>query len=132
MGVIDTDRVGEIGDSLFAAIENGDLVTVARLFGPDVAVRKTGDRRDNDHARSVRVLQWFVDSTSNRRYEVLDRQFFPGGFVQQHVLHATARSGEVLAIRVCIVIKIGADGLITRVDEYFDPAEIAPLLTQPA
>lgn len=35
-------------------------------------------------------------------------------------------------MRVCIVIKVGPDGLITRVDEYFDPAEIAPLLNQPA
>ena len=31
-------------------------------------------------------------------------------------------------MRVCIVIKVGADGLITRIDEYFDPAEMAPLL----
>lgn len=95
-------------------------------------MRKTGDRRDNDHARSVRILDWFITSTVDRRYQVLDRQLFPGGFVQQHLLHATAPTGEALAIRVCIVIKIGADGRITRVDEYFDPAEIAPLLDQPA
>jgi hypothetical protein len=31
-------------------------------------------------------------------------------------------------MRVCIVIKVGADGLITRIDEYFDPADMAPLL----
>ena len=31
-------------------------------------------------------------------------------------------------MRVCIVIKVGTDGLISRIDEYFDPAEIAPLL----
>jgi hypothetical protein len=31
-------------------------------------------------------------------------------------------------MRVCIVIKLGADGLITRIDEYFDPAAMAPLL----
>ena len=31
-------------------------------------------------------------------------------------------------MRVCIVIKVGSDGLITRIDEDFDPAEIAPLL----
>ena len=31
-------------------------------------------------------------------------------------------------MRVCIVIKLGANGLINRIDEYFDPAETAPLL----
>ncbi|UXA19430.1 nuclear transport factor 2 family protein [Mycobacterium sp. SMC-4] len=129
MSVIDTDRVAVIADALFAAIERGDRAQVAALFGPDVAVRKTGDDRDNGHGRSVRIIGWFIDATLDRRYEVLDRQFFPGGFVQQHVLHFTALSGEEIAMRVCIVIKIGDDGLITRIDEYFDPADMAPLLS---
>jgi hypothetical protein len=32
-------------------------------------------------------------------------------------------------LRVCIVIKVGVDGLITRIDEHRDPADMAPLLT---
>jgi hypothetical protein len=67
--------------------------------------------------------------TSSRRYEILDRQFFDGGFVQQHVLHADGTNGESIQLRVCIVIKVGADGSITRIDEYFDPADMAPLLS---
>jgi hypothetical protein len=31
-------------------------------------------------------------------------------------------------MRVCLVIKLGANGLINRIDEYFEPAELAPLL----
>jgi hypothetical protein len=31
-------------------------------------------------------------------------------------------------MRVCIVIRVDATGLITRIDEYFDPADMAPLL----
>jgi hypothetical protein len=31
-------------------------------------------------------------------------------------------------MRVCIVIKVGVNGLISRIDEYFDPTAIAPLL----
>jgi hypothetical protein len=50
------------------------------------------------------------------------------GFVQQHILHANGRNGGSISMRVCIVIKVGANGLIDRIDEYFDPAEIAPLL----
>ena len=67
-------------------------------------------------------------ATTDRRYEILDRQVFDGGFVQQHILHANGRNGGSIAMRVCIVIKVGANGLITRIDEYFDPAEMAPLL----
>lgn len=124
----ETDAVADVADRLFDAIENSDIAMVQQLFGSDVAVWKSGDVRDNDHARSVRIIAWFVNTTVNRRYEILDRQFFDGGFVQQHVLHANGRTGASIAMRVCIVIKVGADGLISRIDEYFDPAEIAPLL----
>ena len=63
-------------------------------------------------------------------YEILDRQFFDGGFVQQHVLRARRANGGSIEMRVCIVIKVGADGLITRIDEYFDPADMAPLIEE--
>ena len=124
--------VTDVADRLFAAIERSEVATVAQLFSPAVAVWKSGDTRDNDHARSVKIIKWFVDATVERRYEVLDRQVFDGGFVQQHVLRAQGRTGATIAMRVCIVIKVGADGLITRIDEYFDPADIAPLMSHTA
>jgi ketosteroid isomerase-like protein len=33
-------------------------------------------------------------------------------------------------MRVAIIIRVGRDGLITRVDEYFDPAALDPLQKQ--
>ena len=117
-----------LAEQLFGAIEGSDVAAVAQLFGTDVRVWKSGDRRDNDRDRSLRIISWFIDSTVERRYQILDRQLFSGGFVQQHILHATTHRGGVLAMRVCIVIKIDADGLISRIDEYFDPAELAPLV----
>jgi hypothetical protein len=30
---------------------------------------------------------------------------------------------------VCIVIKLDTNALIRRIDEYFDPAELAPLMS---
>lgn len=127
MTVTDAQSVVDVADQLFEAIERGDATAVERLFSPGVAVRKSGDDRDNDRSRAVRVIAWFINSTAGRRYQVLDRQVFDGGFVQQHILHAVARSGKPVAMRVCIVIKVGAEGLITRVDEYFDPTDLAPL-----
>lgn len=46
-------------------------------------------------------------------------------------MHATGHTGGVIAMRVGIVIKPGASGLISRIDEYFDPAQIAPLVESP-
>ncbi len=88
----------------------------------------SGDTGDSDRPRALRVIYWFIKRTSDRHYEILDRQVFAGGFVQQHILHANARNGGSIEMRVCIVIKVGTNGLISRIDEYFDPADMAPLL----
>ncbi|MCZ8381196.1 nuclear transport factor 2 family protein [Mycobacterium sp. CPCC 205372] len=120
----------QVADRLFTAIEAGDTAAVERLWAGDVLVWHSGDRQDNDRARALRVIGWFISRTTERRYEILDRTLFDGGFVQQHVLRAAGTDGATIAMRVCIVIRVSDDGLITRIDEYFDPAEMAPLLTQ--
>lgn len=123
----DSKVVTEVANRLFDAIEKGDAATVGQLWSDDVVVWKVADR-DRDKDRALRIITWFLDTTTDRRYEILERKLFDGGFVQQHVLHANGRNGATIAMRVCIVIKVDTDGLIRRIDEYFDPAEIAPLL----
>jgi ketosteroid isomerase-like protein len=128
MSVAETDTINDVADRLFAAIENSDRAAVDRLWSDDIAVWRVGARRDDDKPRALRVIDWFITATIERRYEILDRQLFDGGFVQQHILHATGHAGQSISLRVCIVIKMGANGLIDRIDEYFDPAGIAPLM----
>jgi ketosteroid isomerase-like protein len=120
--------VEEVADRLFAAIEGGDAATVEALWDDDVLVWKSAEPEEQAKKRALRVIFWFMDLTTSRRYEILDRQFFDGGFVQQHVLHATGKDGGSISLRVCIVIKVGTNGLVTKIDEYFDPAELEPLL----
>ena len=119
-------------DQLFSSIVNGDKAAVDRLWSDDIAVWRVGATRDNDKARALKVIDWFIGVTTERRYEILDRRLFDdgsiSGFVQQHLLHATGHAGQSISLRVCIVIRVGTNGLIERIDEYFDPAEIAPLM----
>jgi ketosteroid isomerase-like protein len=125
---VNTDVRLDVANRLFGAIERGEYETVAGMWADDVTVWHTGDARDNDRVRALKVIRWFIDNTTLRSYEILDRRYFDGGFVQQHVLRAD-RSGDVsIEMRVCIVIRVDATGLITRIDEYFDPADMAPLL----
>jgi ketosteroid isomerase-like protein len=120
--------IDAVADALFGAIASGDVATVQQLWDDDVRVWHSGDPKDNERARALRVIEWFIETTSTRRYQVLDRRFFDGGFVQQHVLHATDTEGAVIAMRVCIVILVNHRGLITRIDEYFDPREMSALM----
>lgn len=129
MPAVEADAISDVADRLFDAIEHSDIAMIQQLWNDDVAVWKTGEDRARDKERALRVITWFISRTSDRRYEILDRELFDGGFVQQHILHANGRNGASISMRVCIVIKLGANGLISCIDEYFDPAEIAPLLT---
>jgi ketosteroid isomerase-like protein len=129
------ETIVDVAERLFAAIEKSDVAAVDRLWSNDIAVWRVGARRDNDKARAMRVIDWFITATTQRHYEILDRQLFGcgssgsvSGFVQQHILHATGHAGQSISMRVCIVIRVGTNGLIDRIDEYFDPAEIAPLI----
>ena len=126
------EAIVNVAERLFTAIEKSDMAAVGRMWSNDIAVWRVGARRDNDKARALRVIDWFVTTTAERRYEILDRQLFDdgstSGFVQQHILHATGHAGQSISLRVCIVIKVGTNGLINRIDEYFDPAGIAPLM----
>ncbi|HKI43472.1 MAG: nuclear transport factor 2 family protein [Mycobacterium sp.] len=132
MPAASAETIADVADRLFAAIEKGDFAAVDRIWSGDIAVWRTGARRDDDKARALRVIGWFLTATTARRYEVLDRQLFgdahASGFVQQHILNAAGHAGQSISMRVCIVIRVAADGMITRIDEYFDPADIAPLL----
>lgn len=115
----------DLADRLFSTIEAGDVGALAALWSDDVVVWRLGGGRERDKPRALKVIDWFVGATTDRRYEVLDRRVFDGGFVQQHNVHARTRGGAALSFRACLVVKVGADGLITRIDEYLDPADLS-------
>ena len=131
-----TETVLDVANRLFAAIERSDVAAVDAMWSNDITAWRVGSRRDpletDDKTRAMRIIDWFIGATTQRRYEILDRQLFDDGsargFVQQHILHATGHAGQSISLRVCIVIRVGTNGLIERIDEYFDPAGIAPLM----
>ena len=73
----------DVAERLFTAIEDGDIAALTALWSDDVTVWRQGGGRERDKARALKVIEWFVGASTGRRYEVLDRQFFAGGFVQQ-------------------------------------------------
>ena len=117
----------DIAEQLFKAIEAGDIDAVRALYAPDIVVWHNNDGIEQPGDDNLRVLQWVIANLADRRYEVVRRAAIEGGFVQQHVLHAVAPSGDPIAMPACMVGLV-ADGRITRLDEYLDSAHLAPLL----
>ncbi len=117
----------DLVDRLIRGIESGDLAAVRSVYAPDVVVWAGFDDRARDVDASLGVLEWLLGVTTERRYEIVRRIEIDGGVLQQHVLHATTRSGSTFSVPACLVIRVG-DGLITRVDEYLDPAPVTKAL----
>lgn len=117
-------------DRFFGAIERGDQVELAALYADDVRVWNNMSKSAVDKQRSLVILQRFGTRVADRRYEVLDRCIQPGSAVQRHILHGNTANGPIRA-HVCIAFDI-ADGRITRLYEYLDPADIAAAFTSPA
>ncbi|BBU23773.1 hypothetical protein I553_6865 [Mycobacterium xenopi 4042] len=69
--MLKADAIAQVADQLFAAIENSDTSAVARLWSDDIAVWRVGASRERDKARALRVIDWFIGATSERRYQVL-------------------------------------------------------------
>ncbi|MEZ5144071.1 MAG: nuclear transport factor 2 family protein [Acidimicrobiales bacterium] len=114
-----------LADRMFAAIEAGDLDAVEATWGAEFATW-TNFGGEADRAGTRALLGWLTRRAQGLRYEVTRRILLPDGFVQQHVLHATAADGSEVAMPAC-VLATGTDGRITRIDEYLDPSQIAAL-----
>lgn len=123
-------EIRELANRFFAAIEQGDPDGVAACYAPDAVIWHNYDRASQTRAENVEVLKGFVERTRARRYSERDLKVFPGGFSQQHLLVATARGGAVLELPAALFCDV-ADGRITRLREYFDPAPVAAWRERP-
>ena len=117
-----------IASELFAAIERGDLDSVRELYSPEAAIWHNVTGRSQSREENLKLLKYFTKRVSELRYEVLARDFFPGGFVQRHILHGKLASGDRIAAPVCLVVYV-ADGKIERLFEYLDPASVSGVFT---
>ena len=113
-------------ERMVAAIEANDVDAVRACYSPDITVWANFDGKARDIESSLRVLAWLIGHTSSRRYEILRRIEIDGGVLQQHILYGTvAATGKSFAMPACLIISIDGD-CITHIDEYLDPAVMAP------
>lgn len=118
-----TDEADRIASEFFAAIQRGDLEAVRELYSPDAEIWHNVTGRSQTREENLALLRYFTGRVSEMRYEVLAREFFPGGFVQRHVLHGKLGSGDLIAAPVCLVVHV-SEGKIRRLFEYLDPATV--------
>jgi ketosteroid isomerase-like protein len=115
-----------LADRLMGAIEKSDLETARSCYALDARVWHNFDGITQTIDENLKTLRWMDKRLTNRRYEVLSRHVFEGGYVQQHVLHGTLGNGEPFSMPACLVVTV-TNGKIARLDEYLDSAHTLPL-----
>jgi ketosteroid isomerase-like protein len=119
------NELDKVANELFAAVAAGDTDRVRAIYADDVEVWHNATQKTQTIDENLRLLKSFTSRVSDLRYEVHEREFFSGGFVQRHTLHGKLASGDSLDVPVCILIH-AADGKIQRIFEYIDSAAVAP------
>ena len=114
-------------DRFLRAVESGNAEAIAACYAPDARIWHNNDGREQGPAENLRVLRWLEERLKNRKYEVVSRHAFPGGYVQQHVLSGTLRDGTPFRMPACLVVTV-ENGRIARLAEYLDSAHVRPLL----
>lgn len=129
--VPDSDAVKlEVARRLMAAIQAGDVAGVAALYADDMLGWRNFDRRELGKSAMLRIIEFLAKQVRDLRYDAIRVQPTQTGYVQQHVLHATAADGSHVEAPACLVVTVEG-GQIRRLDEYLDSAAVAALLKRP-
>ncbi|MFM7271626.1 MAG: nuclear transport factor 2 family protein [Actinomycetes bacterium] len=113
------------------ATARGDLEAVATMYAPDAVIAINVMPRELGAEAGLAVLAELHRRATSVRYEVLEVIPTEHGYVQRHVLHVVVpASGDqaerALAVPACLVVRLEGER-ITRLDEYLDSAQVAPL-----
>ena len=115
-GTTDFSNVSRMLD----AIEKGDMDELRRCLAPGALTWHNIDEVEQDVDTSIAVLGNFCTISTSRAYE--DRRVTTVGSLAflQHTLTATLRSGAQFRMPAMMRVEVGSDGLVARIEEYFD------------
>lgn len=126
-----TDQRHEQRLSVAAALTRGmqanDAAVLADVYSPTAIVWHNNDRRELDVSELLEVVQ-ILQRKSECSIEVDLRQVTDDGFLQTHTAKYTFVDGTTAEVPAALIAWVDDAGRITRVNEYLDGADLAPLI----
>lgn len=119
------DDIRAMATRFFDAIEEGDIEAMRDSFTPDAEIWHNTDEAIVTRDQTAATLTGMVTRIKDREYAERRLTVFPGGFVQQHVLKGRRVHDDVTVRLPCAIVCKVENGRITRLDEYFDSAQVA-------
>jgi len=121
------DAPSAVVDRILDAVERGDVDAVAACYAPGAKIWHNFDELEQTVDENLALLGALVGVLSERKYTVRERYDIPGGIIQMHELNGVLPDGSKFHLPACMVFRV-EDGLIVRIEEYFDSAHFTPLL----
>lgn len=121
----DTDLT--VLDRMLGSIEAGDIDALRTCYTPDAVVWHAHDEVEQDVDTFTAVLASLCAVSTRRSYEQRRRTVVGRVAFLQHVLTADLVSGDTFRLPAMMRVEINEDGLVFRIEEYFDSQALASL-----
>lgn len=108
------------------ATNTGRADVTMSMCVPGATVWHNFDDKTIEYAGTGATLEWMHRQIPDLRWETRSIAFADDGWVWQAAITGTAPGGDLRA-HSCMIVHLNDDGLITSLDEYIDPAAMAPL-----
>ncbi|MFZ9871947.1 MAG: nuclear transport factor 2 family protein [Steroidobacteraceae bacterium] len=120
------EDISALSNRFLSALERGDPDEVRAFYTSDARIWHNFDDVAQTVEENMKLLGWMSRKLPQRHYRIIRREILSDGWLQQHALEATLPDGSPFRMLACCVVTV-RDGLISRLDEYLDPAQAAPL-----
>lgn len=108
-------------------LRSGDVNGIDAVYHDDVVVWRNFDDRELAKRQVMKVVAFLAKNAHGLSYEDVAVRPTGDGFVQTHVLRGTAPNGKPVNAHACLIVSLRGDQ-ISRIDEYIDSAQLAPLM----
>lgn len=122
----DTNDPMAVAERFIDALNHCDADAVRGIYAPDAKLWHNFDNKLQPVEENIETMKFVHSKLSGLNYDVKQRFPIPGGFVQQHVLRGTLKSGEPFGLEACAIVKV-EDGRITELEEYLDTGQAKAL-----
>ena len=120
-------RLPAVANRFLDALNAGDVEAARACYHPDAEIWHDFDGVTQTVDQNMQLMAVMGKRASRRAYVIRRLEPIEGGYLQQHTLELTTLAGQDLVAEAVALVRVGDDGLIHRLDEWINPAPLAPL-----
>ncbi len=114
------DRQRDLVSQMFTAICTGDMASFKTCFAPGAVVWHNDTETESDIDSSAVALGGLHSASHRLEYENQRINAVDSVFYVEHIFTAALKNGKSLRLPAMMRIDVNAEGLIERINEYYD------------